>query len=288
MNVLNPEKLAVSVYRSTDANAPKLDKTADCVATIFKACLVTGYGDKQSAGWQLAFEDLIAKVKVIRPPATAKQDFFLRLSGDTGRVIKPQVYTKMTDINTGDLKLNCETTFKYGAAVTTGNWVLIATNRGFWFFCETSNGNSVPTNGSGSFLYCGDTTKNTAGMAGLYLKHTGGNWNDDDDDRYHLFGSANQSGATVGKLYNPFNNVVISADPMAFFTGSENTTNNIASPIFIKADNEIWGLPAIVPSKNTKNNYDVVQLDNLNFINHSTASITARNNVYVPIDYWEM
>lgn len=288
MNVINPEKLAVSVYRSTDANAPKLDKTADCVATIFKACLVTGYGDKQSAGWQLAFENLTAKVKVIRPPATAKQDFFLRLSGDTGQVMKPQVYISMTDINTGDLKLDCATTFKYGAAPTTGNWVLIATNRGFWFFCETSNGNGIPTNQSGSYLYCGGTAKNTAGVTGLYLKHTGGSWGDTDDDRYHIF-DQNTNGATIGKLYNPFTRSVTDVSPTAFFTGSENaTTNKIASPVFLKADNEMWGLPAIAPSKNNSKNYDLVQIDGLNFINHSTATISAINNFYVPIDYWEM
>lgn len=287
MNVINPEKLAVSVYRSTDANAPKLDKSADCVATIFKACLVTGYGDKQSAGWRLAFEDLTAKVKVLCPLA-GKQDFFLRLSGDTGSVMKPQVYTKMTDINTGDLKLDCATTFKYGAAQTTGNWVLIATNRGFWFFCETSNANGIPTNQSGSYLYCGDTAKNTVGTAGVYLKHTGGSWSDTDDDRSDIF-DPNPNATTIGKLYNPLTQSVTDINPTAFFTGNENvTTNKIASPIFLKADNEMWGLPAIVPSKNDKKNYDSVQVDGLYFINHSTASWLVINNLYVPIDYWEM
>lgn len=57
MSFLNPIELPVKIYKSTDARAPQLnlpDKaTNDEYLTIFKACLVTGYGEKQAAGWTM-------------------------------------------------------------------------------------------------------------------------------------------------------------------------------------------------------------------------------------------
>jgi hypothetical protein len=44
--------MTVRIYRSTDAGAPQLGTTIDgSLATILKACLVTGYGEKVAAGW---------------------------------------------------------------------------------------------------------------------------------------------------------------------------------------------------------------------------------------------
>ena len=161
MSLLTPERVPVKVYRWDDEGAPVFDKTPNCMATIFKACLVTGYGDKEGAGWTMPFEDTSAGVKVLRPEIGPHTDFYLRLSEDAGTEMAAQVYLNMTDANTGDLKLQCNSAFKYGGNNTSGKWILIASPRGFWFTNEHAYQTNVSLNKSGSFFYCGHTTAYT-------------------------------------------------------------------------------------------------------------------------------
>ena len=59
MSFLNPISEPVLMYSSTDANAPQINyatRAAGDVKTVLKACLVTGYGTKQGAGWTMQNE----------------------------------------------------------------------------------------------------------------------------------------------------------------------------------------------------------------------------------------
>ena len=58
MSFLNPTPLPVTLYQSTDPEAPQLgrDDWTGAIKTILKACLVTGYGGKQGAGWAMTDE----------------------------------------------------------------------------------------------------------------------------------------------------------------------------------------------------------------------------------------
>lgn len=59
MSFLNPISVDVKVYKSTDKHAPVInhaDRRAGDVKTVLKACLVTGYGDKEGAGWLIEGE----------------------------------------------------------------------------------------------------------------------------------------------------------------------------------------------------------------------------------------
>lgn len=66
MSLKNPVKYPVKFYTWQDANAPQLSDADGVIKTILKACLVTGYGDKQGAGWTSLFED--AYRMVLRRP----------------------------------------------------------------------------------------------------------------------------------------------------------------------------------------------------------------------------
>ena len=59
MSFLNPTPVPVTLYSSTDPDAPQLPTKDWTVAikTILKACLVTGYGGKAGAGWQIRDEE---------------------------------------------------------------------------------------------------------------------------------------------------------------------------------------------------------------------------------------
>lgn len=288
MSLFLPERVPVTLYKWNDVGAPSLNNTTGCVANILKSCLVTGYGTKAAAGWSLAFEDVPANKKVLRAGASQDQDFYIRLSSDTGREINPQVYLDMTSVDAGNLKLQCATSFKYGAAVTTGNWMLIATARGFWFFAETSKFGSNPIETSGSYIYCGDTGNNTVGAKGIYLMHTGGSWGITDGNRSPIMTTLSNYGNSNGKIYIPATDTVLEVNPSSYFNGISNrTANPVASSLFVIAGDEIWGLPALLPSNVTKLNYDGVQVGGVSCVNHSTGASTP-NNMYVPVDYWEL
>ena len=47
----------VTLYQSTDTDAPQLANAQGSLKTLLKACLVTGYGDKQPLGWAMPFEE---------------------------------------------------------------------------------------------------------------------------------------------------------------------------------------------------------------------------------------
>lgn len=175
MSLLTPERVPVKVYRWDDVGAPSLDKTAGCMMTIFKACLATGYGAKESAGWTAPFEGV--GVKVLRPEVSPHTDFYLRLSADTGTEMAAQVYLNMTDANTGDLKLQCATAFKYAKANSTGKWLMIASSRAVWFFCDQRFSDGAVTK-TGAYFYAGDLQSANDSQDVVYLRHTGGASND--------------------------------------------------------------------------------------------------------------
>lgn len=175
MSFLTPERVPVEVYKWDDVDAPMLDKTAGCVATIFKACLITGYGSKSSAGWTMPFEDNTAGIKVFRPALNARTDFYLRLTADNGSSIVPQIYTDMTDANTGNLRLQCSTAFTYGGLNGANKWLMIASPYGVWFFYNRyTNETTQLANQTGVFLHAGLTVSAANNDSALILMHTGG------------------------------------------------------------------------------------------------------------------
>lgn len=260
MSFINPEKVPVTVYRWDDEDAPRLDRSPNCVATIFKACLVTGYGSKQGAGWTMPYEDTNAGVKVLRPEVGVEQDFYLRLSNDTGREMTAQVYLNMTDVNTGELKLQCFYPFKYGWGGHTGKWLLIANGRSFWFLSEQFY--SSYDSRKGGWFFCGDTGCNKNGQKAIYLHHTGGDWNDGDYRGSILTNTVNSSPTTIGQLYEPHYQQKLESYGRALFNGADalksypNSPSIIDehySPVYLFSERHIYPLIGIyVPSYGAK------------------------------------
>ncbi len=57
MSLKQPVQYPVKYYSHADVDAPQLANADGVIKTILKACLVTGYGDQQGAGWESLFED---------------------------------------------------------------------------------------------------------------------------------------------------------------------------------------------------------------------------------------
>lgn len=258
MNIINPVKVPVKVYYSTDNDAPLLDKSPGCIATIFKACLVTGYGDKEGAGWSLAYEDVEANVKVLRAAVAPEQDFYLRLSNDNGSELTAKVYISMSDINTGELKLQCGTAFKYGQSQrTSGKWMLLATERTFWFLFERSF-ESPKAGRNGGYFICGDTSKSNNGDKLIYIQHSGGRygWG----TKNLMSGDADYN--VKAKCYQTLRNTTHETLPRSFFDSKYKLTDNLMlSPLYVFIGEKCYQLPGIYASSTgaIRKNFDKIE-----------------------------
>lgn len=254
MSLLTPVKVPTKVYRWDDAGAPALTKATNALATIWKACLVTGYGTgkdaKAGAGWTMPFEDATAGIKVFRPEIGAERDFYLRCSANTPMQMTAQVYLNMTDINTGELKLQCAQPFKFARGTVSNpiRWVLIASPRGFWFFNEQGFVLDTELDKSGAWFFCGDTMRNNIGERAVFLQHTGGTYNDGDYRDILGYGRSGKvdkirESYINGKLLNKLD-AVHEADPESFFSGSVvRTSDRVLSPLVVIVGAEMYQLP---------------------------------------------
>lgn len=80
MSFLNPVNEPVLRFKSTDADAPQINynsRTAGDVKAVLKACLVTGYGAKASAGWSIVNE--VDHVAEFVSPSSAMSDYRLAI-----------------------------------------------------------------------------------------------------------------------------------------------------------------------------------------------------------------
>lgn len=132
--------MTVYVYQSSDASAPTLNGTAGSLISVLDACLVNGYGAKTAAGWGKAYSG--TNLAAYRAPSGNR--LYLRVD-DTGTTDARLVcYATMSDVNTGTGQFPTSTQVSGGlyckksstADATGRGWVLVATQRCFYFFPE--------------------------------------------------------------------------------------------------------------------------------------------------------
>ncbi|WP_201539083.1 hypothetical protein [Psychrobacter sp. 1044] len=297
MALLSPETVPVKMYKWDDVGAPELKKTAaNGAAEIFKACLVVGYGAKPSAGWTMPFE--ASGVKVFRPQIGAETDFYLRMASDNGRQVDARIYQNMTNANTGNLKLNCAQRFKYTQGFSSGKWLLVASPRSVWFFCE--QGFFLDTSDllskSGAFFFAGDTMRNSIGVRAVFLQHTGGSYNDGDYRDifgYNRYGEVDKipESYIAGKLLDS-TGVVYNAELESFFDGhTARTQDRILSPLLTFAGNNAYQIPGLTVVSNgaTRDNFTTQNIDMGDYVSDIMTFSTnpsLATNFCVATDKW--
>lgn len=137
MSFLNPISVDVKVYKSTDKHAPVInhaDRRAGDVKTVLKACLVTGYGDKQGAGWLIENEtDLTASFYVDNAELT---NYRLMLD-DSGSNVSFNIS------HHGALKNPAYRTHtrRQSSTARALSWMVLASEYGFYYIeCHEVNG----------------------------------------------------------------------------------------------------------------------------------------------------
>lgn len=272
MTFLNPDWQDAKIYRWDDGDAPQIGNTANSVITILKACLVTGYGSKQGAGWTMPFEDMTNGIKVFKPADSENKEFYLKVSNDDGSFMTPKIYFNMTAIDNGDLKLQTTHPMKYFyVGVNTDKWVCIATNRSVYLF---TNFNAYRKINQGSYLFAGDTARNSKGNRAIWLGASG-----DDKSSYKVYGLTYTGGDTQkssrGQGYDVFNDVVTQAYGAisTFNARSVYSHELLVSPLLIKINNDIYPLPGLYTS--SRGTLDA------NFVTHSVSVNAVANELIV-------
>lgn len=146
MSFLNPVNEPVLRFKSTDAGAPQINynaRVAGDVKAVLKACLVTGYGDKASAGWSIVNE--VNHVAEFVSPSTAMSDY--RLGVDDSTATKTTWYYQYQDARVNPTYNEPVKSISNITKTSPDNgWQLLVTDRGFYFieiFYHTSAKNTV-------------------------------------------------------------------------------------------------------------------------------------------------
>ena len=155
--------MTVRVYQSSDASAPSLSGTANSFIAVLDACLVNGYGARPAMGWAKSFTG--TSLAVYRPSLGNR--FFLRVDDSNASDARITSFLTMSDVNTGTgqfpltaqiaggLFLKKSTTVDSVARA----WMLVATERAFYFFTElsvTATGfanTSITSSGNGHMFF---------------------------------------------------------------------------------------------------------------------------------------
>lgn len=134
MSFLNPVNEPVLRFKSTDAGAPQINynaRVAGDVKAVLKACLVTGYGVKASAGWSAINE--VANVIEFVSPSAIMSDY--RFGIDDSSVSNTIWYYHYQGVRTNPIKNNPTKAMSAGLDRTNvkNGWQLLITNQGIFF-----------------------------------------------------------------------------------------------------------------------------------------------------------
>lgn len=133
MSFLNPVNEPVLRFSSTDASAPQINynsRVAGDVKAVLKACLVTGYGAKASAGWTAANE--VGNVTEFVSPSAAMSDY--RLGIDDASAASTTWYYQYQNARTNPAYNAPVKAFSYVDKTHASNgWQLFVTERGIVF-----------------------------------------------------------------------------------------------------------------------------------------------------------
>ena len=128
------------IYNSLDASAPQLTIAAGTLKTILKACLVTGYGSKPAAGWEIAWADDVANKIAIRSKNPTSTKSVLLVKDDAAASATVTAYTGWDSTeNTGNGQFATGYFVKQWDTEFTPNWVVIATDKFFYLFVQTES-----------------------------------------------------------------------------------------------------------------------------------------------------
>ena len=163
------------IYTSQDIDAPQLNGNIGEIKTVIKACLVTGYGDKHAAGWDIVHEDnTINKLAISsKHPKSIKSIFVISdnvsKSGIGIRAFLQWDYQNNLGVD------EFASLYGMGGRINSEKWVVIANDRFCWLSVARDNAGTY-----GTIQAFGDANSvNELGDYSVVLSHKNGEYNID-------------------------------------------------------------------------------------------------------------
>lgn len=174
----------VTLYQSTDTDAPQLANAQGSLKTLLKACLVTGYGDKQPLGWAMPFEE--DNKAVFKPADPKSTQPCLLVDNSKAKFATLQPYQKMTAINQGTglfgiSIVNSDNNDKFGYFNNQAQpkWWLIGHSMAFILIIKQDNKDIS------QMFYFGDVQGLGSNKTALYLTNSSGYEYSDSANRFY-------------------------------------------------------------------------------------------------------
>ncbi|MGP4950698.1 hypothetical protein ACTXGO_00795 [Psychrobacter sp. T6-1] len=128
------EQKPVTVFSSADTNAPILTKDPGSLKTLLKACLITGYGDKASLGWEMAFESEDQKSAAFKSTDPTASQFYFKIDNSGTTTALLSAYQTMTAIDNGAQPIAIDNIYDLHAS----SWRLIGHSKAFILVLDIS------------------------------------------------------------------------------------------------------------------------------------------------------
>ena len=254
----NNLEMPVTLYRSTDDDAPALTKSN--LSLILKACLVTGYGSKPGAGWTMPYEDAAASKRVFAPAKSGELDSYLRVADQTG-VSRVAAYRQMSDIDNGEAILELATPYKHGQSKQwSGRWVVVASARSVIVWVE--GGYDSPGR-NGMMLYYGDTTSTDNGSRALLLAHSGGSYNDGSHGSMFQYRDAKASAAA--KSYRDDTGAQ-AQDFFSLFAQARQVAGQYVAPVLLQRGERLYAVPGVHTNTRAADNLALIDDEGAQYI----------------------
>lgn len=283
MSLKHPVQYPVKYYSHADADAPQLANADGVIKTILKACLVTGYGTKEGAGWTALFEDAF-RIVLRRPLRTGNPPDIKIENGIINGTASHRIVAQDNPTSLDD-----------ATELSAVNLLARDTRAGTEWHCIVTDF---------AFLLCYQMGENTNGDRNHMLFVGGAKKLLDSDAEYFFATTAttiSRSGTSVTFIYNilnPNQKIYALRRKIAYtqkfyldIDAAEKYFNNdyLAQKIII---DKVAELPFFCSVPNQYDNLVTAQIsiDNrimLRYIN-KTAQVNWGRALYIPLDYWEL
>lgn len=284
MSYRNPVRHTVRYYSNLDAGAPAMSNNDANIKTILKACLVTGIGEKEGAGWTALFEDA-NRIILRRPLGTGSPPDIKVENGVVNGAASHRIVSQYDPIGLDDNRQLAVANLVAKDGIFGNKWHLVVCDFGF-ILCYQM-GLPYPNKDKNHLLYVGSIKQIEESLPELFTATE--------------YQGSNSSGVIVGNPYGFLHpnfifrdlktNEALIVKSTININKTEKHFNNdyLAQPVLIQYSAE---LPFFVPIATSTTDFMTaqVQIAGRSMLRYvSTSQYKSGDTpIYIPLDYWEL
>ncbi len=289
MSLKNPVKYPVKYYSWRDANAPQLTDADGVIKTILKACLVTGYGSKQGAGWTAPFEDDY-RIVLRRPLRTGNPPDIKIENGVINSTASHRIVAQDNPASLDDANELSAANLLARDNYCGKEWHCIVTD--FAFILCYQMGAAIPNVDKNHILFVGSTKKLLDNAADSFLVSKYEDISQSGQTWVYMKGITSSTGYNRSLLRDMRANVDYLTKNIILANVAELYFNNdyLAQKIIVDIVAELPFYCAIPTGFDniTTQQINIANRPMLRYVNKLVYHYSDNRALYIPLDYWEL